>query len=106
KRSGFITKDSAIYSVDLNKIPECLYDSYKRKYDYNISFNGVVMGINSNNNELMKTQKGYCIYWPWYYSVEDLIKNKMFGFRKEKRINVMEQFCCIGSRRKGTHRGA
>jgi hypothetical protein len=84
KKFGFITKDSVIYSVDLNKIPKCLYDSNKRKYDYKISFNNVEAGINSNNNELMKIKNGYCIYWPWHYSIEDLIKNKMFGFRGKK----------------------
>jgi hypothetical protein len=84
EKFGFITEDSAIYSVDLNKIPECLYDSYKRKCDYTISFDNVTAGINRNNNELMKDQKGYCIYWPWYYSIEELVNNKMFGFRKEK----------------------
>jgi hypothetical protein len=98
KKFEFITKDSVIYSVDLNKIPKCLYDSYNRKHDYKISFNNVDVGININNNELMKIQNGYCIYWPWHYSIEDLIKNKMFGFRKEKRINVMKPFCYIGSK--------
>jgi hypothetical protein len=84
KKFGFITKESVIYSVDLDKIPECLYDSYKREYDYRIRFNNVDAGINSNNNELMKIQKGYCIYWPWHYSIKDLVENKMFGFREEK----------------------
>ncbi|GHT91387.1 hypothetical protein FACS1894140_1920 [Spirochaetia bacterium] len=34
------------------------------------------------NNPFMTAQKGVCVYWPWYYSVEEL-KNNEFGERIE-----------------------
>jgi hypothetical protein len=30
------------------------------------------------NNPFMTAQKGVCVYWPWYYSIEEL-KNNDFG---------------------------
>jgi hypothetical protein len=80
KTFGFIGKDTALCSIDIEKVPNCLYDSYKRKQDWKLS-DGVPIG--ENTNKLMKIQKGYCIYWPWKYSIHELTENKMFDFQVE-----------------------
>jgi hypothetical protein len=80
KAFDFIKDGSALYSIDIEKVPKHLYDSYKREYDWML--NGVTIG--KNTNKLMKIQKGYCIYWPWKYSIKELTDNKMFGFRRER----------------------
>jgi hypothetical protein len=79
KAFGFIKDDSALYSIDIEKVPNFLYDSYKREYDWMLE--DTPMG--ENTNKLMEIQKGYCIYWPWNYSIRELTKNKMFDFKKE-----------------------
>jgi hypothetical protein len=83
KEWGFITENSAIYSIDLDKVPPCLCYSYLQKYDYKLCFRSWDIPINQNKNELMKGQQGYCVYWPWKYTVEELQKNRMFDFRIE-----------------------
>jgi hypothetical protein len=44
----------------------------------------------------MKLQKGYCIYWPWKYTIKELKENKMFDFKiehnHEKTFSVNMQF--------------
>ena len=76
----FINDDSVVYSIDLDKVPQFMYDSYKREYDWVLDD----VPIGKNTNKLMKLQKGYCIYWPWKYTIEELIENKMFDFRREQ----------------------
>jgi hypothetical protein len=76
----FIQDDSALYSIDIDKVPQFMYDSYKREHDWIL--NGVPIG--KNTNKLMKLQKGYCIYWPWKYTIKELKENKMFDFRREQ----------------------
>jgi hypothetical protein len=76
---GFIHDDSVVYSIDIDEVPPYIYDSYHRKHDWKL--NGEPIG--KNTNKLMKLQKGYCIYWPWKYTVEELKENKMFDFKVE-----------------------
>jgi hypothetical protein len=85
KEWDFITKDSVVYSIDLDEVPSSLYYSYLQKYDYKLHTESGDIPINENRNALMKNQHGYCIYWPWKYTVEELQKNKMFDFRVCKR---------------------
>jgi hypothetical protein len=76
---GFINADSVVYSIDIDEVPQFIYDSYHREYDWML--NGTPIG--KNTNKLMKLQKGYCIYWPWKYTIEELKENKMFDFKIE-----------------------
>jgi hypothetical protein len=80
KTFGFIKKDSVLYSIDIEKVPRYLYDSYKHEYTYKLN-SGTSIG--KNTNKLMKVQKGYCIYWPWRYTIQELRENKMFDFKVE-----------------------
>ena len=77
---NFIKDDSAVYSIETDAIPPFIYDSYLRKCDYKLN-GGVLIG--KNTNSLMKYQKGYCIYWPWKYTIQELKENQMFGFKVE-----------------------
>jgi hypothetical protein len=77
---GFINDDSVIYSINIDEVPQFIYDSYHREYDWML--NGHTF-IGKNTNKLMKLQKGYCVYWPWKYTIEELKENKMFDFKVE-----------------------
>jgi hypothetical protein len=76
----FIQNGSALYSIDVDAVPQFMYDFYEREHDWIL--NGVPIGKNTNN--LMKLQKGYCVYWPWKYTINELKENKMFDFRVEQ----------------------
>ena len=84
KAFQFITDNSVVYSIDIDKVPPYIYDSYKRNYDWESKINKYDLRIGKNTNKLMKLQKGYCIYWPWKYTIKELIENEMFGFRVEQ----------------------
>jgi hypothetical protein len=77
---GFINGDSVVYSIDIDEVPQFIYDSYHRECDYKLNTG---TPINENTNKLMKLQKGYCIYWPWKYTIKELKENKMFDFKIE-----------------------
>jgi hypothetical protein len=89
---NFINDDSVVYSIDIDKVPQFIYDSYQREYDWML--NGTPIG--KNTNKLMKLQKGYCIYWPWKYTIKELKENKMFDFKVEhnhgKTVSFNMQF--------------
>jgi hypothetical protein len=76
----FINDNSAVYSIDVDAVPQFMYDFYNRKYNYKLN-TGTLIG--SNTNKLMKLQNGYCVYWPWKYTIDELKKNKMFDFKVE-----------------------
>jgi hypothetical protein len=77
---GFIHDDSVVYSIDIDEVPQLIYDSYHREHDWKLN-SGTPIG--KNTNKLMKLQKGYCIYWPWKYTIKELKENKMFDFKIE-----------------------
>jgi hypothetical protein len=77
---GFINDDSVVYSINIDEVPQFIYDSYHREYDYKLN---IGTPIGENTNKLMKLQKGYCIYWPWKYTIKELKENKMFDFKVE-----------------------
>jgi len=79
---GFIENNTSLYSIDIDKVPKHLFYSYEHEYDYKI--NTTLIG--KNTNKLMKIQKGYCIYWPWRYSIQELSNNKMFDFKIECKM--------------------
>jgi hypothetical protein len=76
----FLHDDSVVYSIDRDAVPQFMYDSYERELDYKID----IATIGKNTNKLMKLQKGYCVYWPWKYTIAELQENKMFDFRIEQ----------------------
>ncbi|MDR2660319.1 MAG: hypothetical protein LBC27_10105 [Spirochaetaceae bacterium] len=81
KAFGFINDNSIVYSINIDEVPQSIYDSYHREYDWML--NGRTP-IGKNTNKLMKLQKGYCIYWPWKYTIEEMKENKMFDFKVEQ----------------------